>query len=265
MGVVKLRYNENGMCELSLIEWIELQQQLGIKVVKAYDYGTSLITRQRKKLWKRLGLNEEEMKVLKIIYEKHLLYQKVLDIEADYESLRQEFEALKPFITNEEVKAYKERLKYLETQIRVAKMQFKRRVERIEHYRKALMNTFESFKPMHSLETVTVKSLLRPVLKELDLYLFTEMFRTLKLTKKQYQLVLRSYIEMLEFINDIILQKFFECVENGNCEQNWKLKAKALQKLVWAYPEHTLSAIDVIYDIKDAKPNSELIVRILSS
>jgi hypothetical protein len=224
-----------------------------------------LVTKQRKRLWKRLGLTEEEIKALKIIREKHLLYQKMLNVESDYENLKQEFDALKQFLSESEVKEYQKRLERLRIEMKVAKMQYKRRVEKIEHYRKALMSTFESFRPMHSLPTVIVKSLLKPVLKELDLYLFMEMFRTLKLTKKQYQLVLHSYMQMLEFVNELIISKAIECIENNECDNQWKLKMKALQKLIVRYPEHMLSAIDVIYDIKDAKENSELLVRILSS
>ena len=154
--MVKVVCKENDMCELSLAEWIELQYVLGIKVAKAYDYGRDMISKRRIKTWKRLGLSEEEIKALKIIRQKHLLYEKYLDVKADYESLKQEFDTLKIWLSEEEIEEYEKRLKQLRFQAKLAYSNYRRRVEKINNYRRALQSTFESFRPLHSLPVVVV-------------------------------------------------------------------------------------------------------------
>jgi hypothetical protein len=96
-----------------------------------------------------------------------------------------------------------------------------------------------------------------------------EMFRTVKRLKKQYAIVIKSYVQTLELVNDLILQKFFECIESknesGNCDDQWKLKMKVLQHVAAKYPEKFVDNVPLIYEIIDSKHNSELLVRILSS
>jgi len=268
MGVVKVVCKENDICELQLVEWIEIQQMLNIKVAKAYDFNVNLVTKRRIKSWKRLGLSEEEIKALKIIRQKHLLYEKYLDVKADYESLKQEFNALKIWLSEEEIEEYEKRLKQLRFQVKLAYNNYKKRVERINDYRRALQRTFESFKPLHSLPTVVVKSILKPLLRELDLYLFMGMFKTVKRLKRQYTIVIKSYVQTLELANDLILEKAAKCVENNdeseNCDSQWKLKMKALQHVAAKYPEKFVDNVSLIYEIIDAKPNDELLVRVLT-
>jgi len=265
MGVVKVVCGEKNPCELSLAEWLELQHALNIKVVKADDYGRDLVTKQRIKTWKRLGLTEEEVKALKIIREKHLLYQKFLDLKSDYEALKVEFNALKMWLSEEEAEEYESRLRQLHIQVKLMYSNYRRRVEKINNYKKALQNTFESFKPLHSLPVVVVKSLLRPLLRELDLYLFNEMFRTVKMLRKHYAIVIKSYVQTLELANDLILEKAIRCIEQSECDEQWKLKMKALQHVATKYLEFFTDNVSLIYEIIDSKPNSELLIRILSS
>ena len=268
MCVVKLKCEEQNSCELSLADWIELQHTFGVKVVKMHNYNVDLVTKQRKKMWRRLGLTEEEVKALKIIRQKHLLYQKFLDLKSDYESLKQEFNALKIWLSEEEVEEYVKQLKQLRFQVKLAYNNYKKRIERINDYRRALQRTFESFKPLHSLPTVVVKSILKPLLRELDLYLFMGMFKTVKRLKKQYTIVIKSYVQTLELANDLILEKVAKCIENNdeseNCDSQWKLKMKALQHVAAKYPEKFVDNVSLIYEIIDAKPNDELLVRVLT-
>jgi hypothetical protein len=268
MGVVKVVCKENDMCRLSLVEWIEMQQMLNIKVAKAYDYGRDMVSKRRITMWKRLGLAEEEIKVLKIIRQKHLLYEKYLDVKADYENLKREFNVLRVWLSEDEIEEYEKQLKQLKKEVKLAYSSYRRRVEKINNYRRALQSTFESFRPLHPLPTVVVKSILRPVLKELDLYLLNEMFKTVKLMRKQYSLVIKSYIQTLELANDLILKKVAECIEGNNeddnCDKQWKLKMKALQHVAMKFPEKFVDNIPLIYQIIDAKPNSEFVIRVLT-
>jgi predicted nucleic acid-binding protein len=265
MGVVKLGCSEEGVCELQLADWLELQHVLKIKVVNAYSLSYNVVTKQRKRLWRKLGLSEEEIKVLKIIRQKHALYERYLNLRGEYMELLNEFNALKEFLSDSEIEEYKSKLRHLHLQAKAAFNSYRKRIERINNYRKALEKTFESFRPLHSLPVVVVKSILRPLLKELDLYLFMEMFRTVKRLKKQYAIVVKSYAQTLELANDLILQKFFECIENEECDNQWKLKMKALQHVAMKYPERFVDNVSLIYEIVDAKPNSELLVHILTS
>jgi hypothetical protein len=95
-----------------------------------------------------------------------------------------------------------------------------------------------------------------------------EMFRTVKMLRKQYAIVFKSYIQTLELANDLILKKVAECIEDSNeddnCDKQWKLKMKALQHVAAKYPEKFVDNVSLIYEIIDAKPNDELLVRILT-
>jgi flagellar biosynthesis chaperone FliJ len=176
---------------------------------------------------------------------------------------------LKPYLSEKEIEEYENKLKQLRLQVRIAFSNYRRRIERINNYRKVLMSAFESFKPMHSLPVVVVKSILRPVLKELDVYLLNEMFRTVKLVRKTYAIVIKSYVQTLELANDLIIDRVIKCIEQQREQENecgnWRLKMKALQHMAAKYPERFVDNVSLIYEIIDAKPNSGLLVRILTS
>jgi tetratricopeptide (TPR) repeat protein len=273
VGVVKLGCSGEGVCKLSLADWLELQYTLGIRIVKTHSFGSDLVTRQRIKLWKRLGLSDEEVKALKIIREKHLLYQKYLDVYAEYKNMKNEFNVLKEFLSEKEIMEYESKLRHLRLQLKVAYSHYRKRVERINNYRKALERTFESFRPLHSLPVVVVKSIIRPLLNELDMYLLLEMFKTVRLIRKRYAIAIRSYVQTLELANELIIEKAIKCLEQStdqDIEQhnecgNWRLKMKALQHVAVKFLEHFVDNVPLIYEIVDAKPNSELLVRILTS
>jgi hypothetical protein len=219
-----------------------LQQLFGLRLAKIGDYSdVDAVDKSRVRLWKKLGLSEEEIKALKIIKKTHMLYTQYLDMLALYRKERRELRRVMQYLDEETIEEERERLAKLKSKVKHLYLQYKERVRKTNNYRKALQRTFESLKPLHSIpRTNTYKYAIGELIKEIEKWLLLGRIDIVKRLKETYLVALTNYALNVQLISDTLMQIM---VDKPN---DYKLRMKALQKLLHEKPYTILNNLELV-------------------